>query len=284
VTSSRTAGALIDEGAASLESFTNGRPDAELLFRGISGWSRADVVARDTEELPATLADAFQAAVARRLRHEPVQYILGFTDFWRDCFVVTPDVLIPRPDTEILVEAAAARLAGHPSARILDLGTGSGCIALSLLRELPGAQATCVDVSAGALTVAEENARRLGLKGRATFLQSRWYEGIDDTPAFDAIVSNPPYVSHEDRPSLAAEVRDFEPGLALFSEPADDLSSYRAILDGIGVRLVEGGLVAFEVGHDQAARVAKLMSSAGLRSIETRKDLAGIDRVVLGRR
>ena len=226
---------------------------------------------------------AFDEAVARREAHEPVQYILGTASFWRDEFVVNRAVLIPRPDTELLVEAVAARLRPEASPVILDIGTGSGCIALSLLRELAGARAVAVDLSEAALVVAGHNAWRLGLGPRIDLRWSRWFDAIKPVEVFDAIVSNPPYVARADIPSLPREVSEHEPSLALFADDADDLSSYRAILPGIAARLKPGGLLALEVGAGQAERVASLAAASGLGSIETLRDLAGIPRVVLAR-
>jgi release factor glutamine methyltransferase len=255
-----------------------------MLFRGVSGLDRAALLARGDEPVEPALASRFEAAVARRERHEPIQYILGKAAFWRDEFLVTPAVLIPRPDTEILVEAVAAGLRPVPAPALLDIGTGSGCIALSLLRELKDARAVAVDVSEDALDVARENARRLGLESRIGLRPSRWLEALAPEETFDAVVSNPPYVAQADAPNLAREVREHEPALALFADASDDLSSYRAILGKAGRHLEPGGLLALEVGAGQAERVARLVAEAGFRPIEVLSDLAGVPRVVLGRR
>jgi release factor glutamine methyltransferase len=277
-----TVATLIAEATARLPG-ENAALDAELLFRGLASWSRSDLLARAaTTPAPETIA-AFEGAVARRGLNEPVQYILGKAAFWRDEFMVTPAVLIPRPDTETLVEAVAARLAHVEAARFLDVGTGSGCIALSLLRELPRARALAVDVSIEALNVARQNAKALGCDDRIEFAVSNWLSAVPGAPLLDAIVSNPPYVDRGDEASLPAEVRDFEPALALFAEAEDDLSSYRAILGQIGGRLRPGGILALEVGHGQAGRVADLVVAGGFTSIETVDDLASIPRVVIAR-
>lgn len=278
-----TSARLISNATARLKALNDPQLDAESLFRGVAGRTRADLLAHPDAPVPPTVAAAFEAAVSRRERHEPIQYILGLAAFWRDEFVVTPAVLIPRPDTEILVEAVAARVRPLASPALLDLGTGSGCIALSLLRELPKARAVALDVSEAALEVATRNARRLGLDSRIELRVSRWLEALGPTESFDAIVSNPPYVAREDESSLPEEVR-YEPALALFADPADELSSYRAILDGIDGRLGPSGLLAFEVGAGQAERVAALLGTAGYHGIEVLNDLASIPRVVLGRR
>jgi release factor glutamine methyltransferase len=274
---------LIARGAARLAALASPELDAELLFRGVSGATRADLLTRGDAPLDPGIVAEFEAAIARRERHEPIQYILGKAAFWRDEFLVTPAVLIPRPETEILVEAVAARLRSVTSPVILDLGAGSGCIGLSLLRELPEARVLAVDVSDEALAVANRNAHLLGLSSRLELRRSRWFDALGPMEAFDAIVSNPPYVAREDEATLPADVRDFEPALALFSDAADDLSSYRAITAALGRRLNAHGILAFETGFGQADRVAELVSGAGLGSIEILKDLAGIPRVVLGR-
>jgi len=280
----QTAARLIAEAAVRLGHLPNPSLDAELLLRGLSGLSRADLLARGNEPVDGGVVAAFEAAVARREHHEPVQYILGKAAFWRDEFVVNPAVLIPRPDTEILVETVATRLRGVEAPRLLDIGTGSGCIALSLLRELPRARALAVDFSEAALEVARMNAATLGLESRIDFLLSRWLDAVPEDASFDAIISNPPYVAPSERSSLSPEVREFEPGLALFAEGADDLSSYRAIVGQIGNRLKPSGLLAFEVGLGQATRVADLLRDTEFASVETVDDLAGIARVVLARR
>ena len=279
-----SAARLIESAASRLAGFPNAELDAELLFRGVSGWSRAAILSGGPESVPAAIITAFEAAVARREAREPVQYILGRAAFWRDEFVVNQAVLIPRPETELLVEAVALRLRAHQNPAVLDVGTGSGCIALSLLRELDRAQAVAVDVSAEALSVARQNAERLGLESRVEFRRSDWFSSIPPNERFDAIVSNPPYVARADEASLQDDVRKFEPALALFAEDDDDLSSYRRIVVGAAERLKGNGFAAFEVGMGQAQRVGSLVSASGLGSLEILEDLAGIPRVVIGRR
>lgn len=275
---------LIAAAAARFPPASNPALDAETLFRGISGLSRAELLANGKElPLPGD-ATRFEAAVQRRERFEPIQYILGVAAFWRDDFVVNSSVLIPRPETEILVAAVVKGLSPVPTPGLLDLGTGSGCIALSLLRDLPGARALAVDLSEAALKVAFENARRLGLAQRIDLRVSRWFDAVEAATRFDAIVSNPPYVARTDEAGLPREVRDFEPHLALFADPSDDLSSFRTIVAGALQRLKPSGLLAVEVGRGQADRVAGLFEAAGLKTVEIMNDLARIPRVVLGRR
>ena len=279
-----TAARLIADATARLGHLPNPSLDAELLLRGLTGLSRADLLARGNEPLSGGAIAAFRAAVARRERFEPVQYILGKAAFWRDEFIVNPAVLIPRSDTEILVEAVGARLREVEAPHLLDIGTGSGCIALSLLRELPRARALALDVSEAALEVARTNALALGLESRIDFLLSSWLDAVPDNAAFDAIVSNPPYVAPAEGSALSPEVSEFEPALALFAEDDDDLSSYRKIVGRLGGRLRPSGLVAFEVGLGQAGRVGDLLRDHGLTSVETVNDLPGVARVVLARR
>jgi release factor glutamine methyltransferase len=277
-----TARRLIDQAADRLAAFPNPALDAELLFRGVTGLSRAALLTTGEERVADDVEAKFEAAVVRRERCEPVQYILGVAAFWRDEFFVTPDVLIPRPETEILVEAMATRLRTIPSPLILDIGTGSGCIALSLLRELDSARAVAIDLSDAALNVASRNAERLGLTGRMGLVRSNWYDGLEPHERFDAIVSNPPYVAREDSASLPKDVREFEPAAALFADEGDDLSSYRAILGSTCARLRPRGFVGLEVGLGQAERVAAIVAAEGLKEIEVIDDLAGIPRVVIG--
>jgi release factor glutamine methyltransferase len=178
----------------------------------------------------------------------------------------------------------AARLRPVAGPELLDIGAGSGCIALSLLRELKDARAVALDISADALDVARENARLLGLDSRIDLRTSRWLSALAPEETFDAVVSNPPYVARADALGLAREVREHEPALALFADASDVLSSYRAILGEVNRHLEPGGLLALEVGAGQAERVAGLVADAGFRSLEILGDLAGIPRVVLGRR
>ncbi len=258
--------------------------DAEFLFRGLSGLNRAEVLARGRDALDPRTAERYEVALRRRETHEPLQYILGIAAFWRDEFAVTPAVLIPRPETEVLVEAAASRLRGVAAPRLLDIGAGSGCLGLSLLRELPDARLVALDLSPAALDVARRNAERLGLAPRAEFRHSNWFSALAAGETFDAVVSNPPYVARADEASLPRDVREFEPALALFADADDDISSYRRIVAGLRPHLVPGGLLGFEVGMGQADRVRAVMSDGGLAALEVLDDLAGIPRVLLGRR
>lgn len=218
----------------------------------------------------------FAELCARRSRGEPQAYLLGMQEFYGRDFAVTREVLIPRPETELLVDIALAALRGVAAPRVLDLGTGSGCIAISLALERPDAVVTAVDVSMAALEVARGNAVRLG--ARVEFRHSDWHADVEGV--FDAIVANPPYVAAGD-PHLDA-LRD-EPVEAL-TDYADGLSHLRAIVAGAPLHLAAGGLLAVEHGFDQAASVRTLFAAAGLRDVATLNDAAGIVRVCRGRK
>ena len=222
-------------------------------------------------------AARFDAAIAARSRRQPVAQITGQRAFWGRMFAVTHDVLDPRPETETLVAAALAR----PAARVLDLGTGSGCILLTLLAEWPQAAGIGTDVSGPALAVAADNAAALGLADRTTLRQGDWTGCIDaarDGP-FDLIVSNPPYIAAAEMAGLAPDVRDWEPPGAL-SPGGDGLAAYRAILPAVPRLLAPGGRVLLEIGPSQAASVTDIARAAGLCRIDVLRDMDGRDRVV----
>jgi release factor glutamine methyltransferase len=218
---------------------------------------------------------AFLAAIERRARGEPVSRILGRRAFWNHDFAVTPDVLDPRPDTETLVEIALER----PFTRVLDLGTGSGCILISLLAERPGSTGLGTDVSAAALEVARRNAEATGVADGALWRMADWWDGVEGR--FDLIVSNPPYIAEAEMDGLQREVRDWDPRGALTSG-GDGLCAYRAILAGLDRHLEPGGRLLLEVGAAQGAAVAAMAREAGLTRVAVHPDLNGRDRVVSG--
>ncbi|WP_299815124.1 peptide chain release factor N(5)-glutamine methyltransferase [uncultured Jannaschia sp.] len=232
--------------------------------------------ARDAHVLARAAPDARTLAgwIARRAAREPVSHILGRRAFWNHEFRVTADVLDPRPETETLVEQALAA----PFARVLDLGTGSGCILLSLLAERPAATGLGTDLSEAALDVARENAAALGLADRAAFRRADWLAGVEGR--FDLVVSNPPYIAEAELPALAPEL-GFEPALAL-SPGGDGLDAYRTIARDAPERLTPGGRLMVEIGPTQADAVSALFAGAGLTDIAVCRDLAGRDRVVAG--
>lgn len=255
------------------------RLDAELLLAEATGWSRAALVAEPGAEVPPAAGRSFGEMVRRRLRREPVAYILGRKGFRGIELAVDRRVLIPRPETELLVELAREV---EPD-RVLDVGTGSGAIALAVADELPGCEVTATDTSTGALEVARSNAERLGLADRVRFLEGTLPEGED----FDLVIANLPYVAERDWPSLQPEVTQWEPHEALLAGP-DGLDAYRAFVPGCARHLHRyseqmTGALAVEVGEGQALAVAELMTEAGFGEVEIRPDLAGIERVVVGR-
>lgn len=241
--------------------------------------SDISIIYRENERrLSADEQAAFDALIARRAAREPLSHITGRREFWSLEFLVSGDVLDPRPDSETLIEAALSyRDGGMQLRRLLDLGTGSGCLLLTLLHELPEASGIGVDVSDAALAIANENARRLGLAERAAFVRGDWAAAIEGS--FDLIVSNPPYIPVGEIVTLQPEVRDYEPHLAL-DGGADGLDCYRAILRDVPRLLPPGGLVLFEVGAGQAGDVGQLMVEAGLGDIRTFRDIAGIERCI----
>jgi release factor glutamine methyltransferase len=259
--------------------------DAELLLAESNGWDRTYLAASSGAEVPPHAARRFGEAVRRRLRREPVAYILGRKGFRRIELAVDWRVLIPRPETELLVELAVEL---RPST-VLDVGTGSGAVALAIADEMPECEVAATDISPAALEVAEANADRLGLSERVRFIEGTVPEGEE----FELIVANLPYVADGEWSTLQPEVAEWEPREALLGGP-DGLDAIRALLLSPRVRpssplwrkkakSAEGG-VALEVGAGQAGAVADLMRDAGFEDIRTRKDLAGIERIVWGRR
>ncbi len=223
-------------------------------------------------------AARLEALITRRLQHEPIAHILGEKHFWRDVFAVTADVLTPRADSETMIETLLRlRPDHHAPLRIMDLGTGSGCLILSALREYPNARGVAVDQSSAALAVAKRNAEHLKLETRLEFLCSNWCSNLGGT--YDVVLANPPYIPTADIAALAADVRGFEPHAAL-DGGADGLDCYRSIVQQLPSHLNPGAHVLFEVGQGQAAAVAALGQAAGFTKIDIVKDLAGIDRVV----
>ena len=254
------------------------RLEAELLLAATLGLDRVGLYVNFERPLDAVELSAFRERVQRRAQREPIQYILGETEFWSLIFNVGPEVLVPRADTEVLVEESLARIKG--SARVLDVGTGSGAIAIALAHEKPEILVTALDCSQPALDVARTNAQRNGVVDRVTCLLGDL--ASLPTGPFEMIVSNPPYIPSGDWPKLMPEVRDYEPRLAL--DGGDDgLQAYRQLAVQAGRVLVPGGWLLVEVGIGQAADVNALFKAAGLTEIGQRDDYAGIARVVMGR-
>ena len=248
--------------------------DAELLIAFVTDQPRSSVLAFPERPVRTALGDEVERLVQRRARGEPLAYLVRGQEFYSLALRVTPAVLIPRPETELLVDEALAHLSSGEPRAVLDLGTGSGAIALAVKRERPEASVTAADVSAAALTVARANAERLGLAVR--FVESSWFAAFAGE-RFDLIVCNPPYVASDDR--AFAEL-DFEPRLAL-DGGADGLDSLRAVLAGAREHLNEAGLLLLEHGHDQRAALVALAESLGWALVAARTDLAGHARVLV---
>jgi release factor glutamine methyltransferase len=258
------------------------RLDAETLFLYVLGKNKAWLIAHADEELPEDQAARFFQLIERRYRGEPIQYITGQTEFYGLPFHVTPDVLIPRPETEHLVEKALQVATGWAEPRIVDIGAGSGAIAVALAHRMPNAQVTTVDISPAALAIAHENAQSNGVADRIRFLPSDLLSAVAQEQ-LDLVVSNPPYVPSVDRNALSVEVRDHEPGLALFAGE-DGLDVYRRLIPQAFTVLAPGGYLLLEIGFGQSASIGSLLRDAGFEPIEFVPDLQGIPRVACARR
>ncbi len=254
--------------------------DARLLVEAAAGATRADILSDPRRPLEADQVSALDALVERRARREPISQILGRQGFWKIMLTVTPDVLTPRPETELVVERALEALPEMTRTNVLDLGVGSGAILLAILAERPAARGLGVDISEEALAVARENAANLGLAGRAALLRGDWTSGLEGG-SFDLVVSNPPYVSAGDIAGLDPEVRDHEPRIALDGGP-DGLDAYRLLAGEILRVLKPGGRFVVEIGSDQGEPVQSLFTGAGADRVRVVQDLARRDRVVEG--
>jgi len=269
----------------------NAALDAELLARQVLGWDKARFLTDRHEAASTRFLLGYEHFVARRMRREPISYILGTREFWNLDFEVTPDVLIPRPETELIIEEVLERfrepfsqLASEKSPRNLfyDIGTGSGVLAIVLAREFPEARIVATDISSHALTVAKRNASRHGVADRITFIETSFLDGLDE-PA-QLIVSNPPYVPALSKPALSPEVRDYEPSVAVYGGD-DGLEGLRRVLEESTVRLVAGGWLIVEFGYGQEEAVVKLVgASPALSLIKVRKDIQEIPRTLVVQR
>lgn len=250
--------------------------DARLLLEEICGTDHNTLLCHGDREVSEKEEEQYRKTIEQRAQHVPLQHILGYQDFMGLRFQVNEHVLIPRQDTEILVEEAMRYL--HDGMRILDLCTGSGCILLSLLHYSNDCEGTGVDISKEALQVAAQNAELLGIK--ADFLKSDLYEKV--TGKFDLLVSNPPYIERKVIPTLMEEVREYDPYIAL-DGGEDGLDFYRRIIGGAQDYLKRGGQILMEIGSGQAKAVSELLREAGFKEIDVCRDFAGLDRVVSGR-
>ena len=262
--------------------------DAEVLARSILRWDLASWLAQQDQGASDAFSVTFDAAIARRLRHEPVAYITGEREFYGRSFAINPSVLIPRPETELVVDEGLVALAeraasGCAGSHILDVGTGSGILAVTLAVESPTSQVVATDVSATALAVAAGNVTRFAVGDRIE-LRHASLVGTEPEGGFDLVVSNPPYVPEEDRAGLMPDVRDYEPAVALFGG-ADGLQVIRALIPAAARVLRPGGWLVMEIGAGQAAHVTELVKiTSGLTFVRIANDLAAIPRVLVAQR
>ncbi|MFM0226030.1 peptide chain release factor N(5)-glutamine methyltransferase [Paraburkholderia dipogonis] len=271
--------------AALLRASTLPPLEARILLTHVLGWRPTQLITRSDEALDTEFVERYQALEARRVAGEPVAQLVGAREFFGLDFEVTPHVLIPRPETELLVDTALTALENLSRPRVLDLGTGTGAIAVAIASMRPDAQVWALDRSAEALAVATRNAARLldakRPGGALALTQSDWYDSLDATLRFDVIVSNPPYIASGD-PHLSEGDLRFEPRGALTDE-ADGLSAIRAIIAGAPTRLAADGVLWIEHGYDQAEAVRELLTAQGFAEVRSERDLAGIERISGGR-
>ena len=263
-----------------------GVPEPQRDARGLvclaAGVDTAFTFAHPERVLTDMETERLQVLVARRAAHEPFQYISGRQEFYGREFLVTPAVMIPRPETELIVEEGVRLLTGLPSPRICEVGVGSGCITVSFLCEMPEAEAVALDISPAAIDVASENASRLGVSDRVTFRESDVFSALSPGEEFDLVVSNPPYVPARDVETLQAEVRDYEPKVAL-TEGGSGLSIIERIVNEAGSRLKDGGYLLMEIGFNQSAAVTDLFTAVPEAEAMFFPDLQGIPRMVKAR-
>jgi release factor glutamine methyltransferase len=273
----------LESGTAMLAPSPTARRDAELLLRYAARLTRAELLTHPDREVTALQLSEYRAAIARRAHHEPIQYITGTQEFYGRSFIVNRLVLIPRPETEHLVEAA---LAIDPAPRrMLDIGTGSGILAITLALELPAARITATDISPDTLAVAQRNAHALGAADRIRFLVSDLFaaftDALPDDVRFDCIVSNPPYVSTGEL--LEPQVREYEPAAALYAGE-DGLAIYRRLIPEAVAHLEPGGSLLLEIGHGQRDSVHQLLTKSRFGNIRFINDLQGIARVAIAQK
>lgn len=259
--------------------------EAEWLLAAVLKTDRAHLYLMRDRQLRPDEQATFHEYLNRRLQREPLQYVLGVCEFYGFELIVSPAVLIPRPETELLVEKVVELASTFSSPRIIDLGTGAGCIAVSLAKLIAKAQLVATDISEAALEIARENAQRHGVVERIEFrlVDMTQPEAFSADEQFDIVVSNPPYVLEEERPSLQPEIRDWEPPQALYVA-GDGLRFYRCIIDFCREHLTAGGWVACEMASQRRTKIEQLFREAGFRELQIIKDLAGLDRHVIGQK
>jgi release factor glutamine methyltransferase len=265
----------------------NPRAASEILLAHALGVGRVDLYIEYDRPLEPKELEVFRGFIQRRLQREPVAYIVGEKGFWSLDLKVTRDVLIPRPETEILVETALSIIPREPSPkpfRVLDLGTGSGAVVLALAKERAGHRFYAIDCSEKALAMARDNARKHGIERLITFLKGNWFDAVGDLPGyFNLVVSNPPYISHPAFEKLPLEVSRYEPREALDGGP-DGLDAIRLIIEQAPAYLTPGGWLLFEIGYDQRASIERLIALSGAYTdFAIIKDYSGLDRVVRAR-
>ena len=257
------------------------RIDADLFARSILGWDAAKLLSELRQPVPSALEPRFTEWLNRRAAHEPSAYIVGIREFWGLDLVVTPAVLIPRPCTELIVEEAIDLLAGHPSWRVAEIGTGSGCVAVSVTYSVPDVRIVATDVSPEALNVAIGNATHHGVANRVTFVETSYLDGV--AGPFELLLANPPYVKSGDRPALSQTVR-YEPDVALFGGESG-LRDVGGVLDAAEAMLASDGWLVMEFGYGQEEDIRTLIESRqGFRVIRVRDDIEGIARTAVIRR
>lgn len=274
---------LVSQGSRTLAAckIANPRREAGLLLRLAANLTREEIMVDGSQLIDRELAQTFHGYVTRRGRGEPVSRIRGRREFWGLDFEISPATLDPRPDSEVLVATVVRLLIdrGVTSPRVLDLGTGSGCLLVALLSELPEATGVGADIDPDAISMARRNAAANGVDRRATFVVSNW--GSASSGQFDVVLANPPYIPTDVIPELESAVREFDPLLAL-DGGNDGLSCYRAIADALPTLLAAGGLAALEVGAGQSPDVMSILRAAGMQASAEWPDLAGIQRCVTG--
>ena len=269
----RTSAAQILRGAG----HANAAIDVRILLANAAGFTHADLIVQGQAQVPSSVLQIFNSALARRAAHEPIAYIIGTKEFWSLTFHVNKSVLIPRPETEGVVERGLEIIKDIKSPKILDVGTGSGAILMSILNERADASGLGIDISKDALVIASKNARAIGVEERCEFLQSDYLQKV--TGKYDLLVSNPPYITDCAMQNLPKTVKSYEPNLAL-QGGADGLDPYRAILQTAPTALKPDGYIVFEIGYDQRIALSKMLDVTGFTHIKIGQDGAGHARII----